>query len=152
MGIIQYGDEQSLDMSKMSEKQNLEKVEALLRQHGGTGLSPDFKRRVMAAVGRLPEPALLARQRGWRAALRLLGPVECAALLLILVALLLLFIPGASAWLSAMEWELSDMALSLTLGKSVLSVSMLSVLMVAAGLALLGGIGELSNRQRLLGA
>ncbi|GEM_PF-2205669 len=139
---------------KMSEER-VDKVERLLRQQRGMQLSPQFRQNVMAAIRRLPAPELIAPRRGWRDAVyafRLLSSGEKVALGLILCGLIALLLPGAGELLLAAQWELGDLALSIEVGETVLSASLMSVIAVAAGLLAMTGVGAYAARNNLIGA
>ena len=137
----------------MSEEK-LDKVERLLREQQGVQLSLQFKQRVMAAIERLPAPELIAPRRGLSDlvyALRLLSSGEKVALGLILCGLIALLLPGAGELLVAAEWELGDLTLSISLGETALSASLMSVIAVAAGLLAMTGVGAYAARNNLIG-
>jgi hypothetical protein len=132
-----------------------EKVEALLREQHGAQLSPQFKRNVLAAIGRLPEPALLSppgRARDLLYALRLLSTGERIGLGLALCASVALLLPGAGDVLALAEWELADFTVSFSVGSTALSASLLSVLAVVLGVAFMAGVGAFASRNHLIGA
>ena len=137
----------------MSEEK-LDKVERLLREQQGVQLSLQFKQRVMAAIERLPAPELIAPRRGLSDlvyALRLLSSGEKVALGLILCGLIALLLPGAGELLLAAEWELGDLTLSISLGETALSASLMSVIAVAAGLLAMTGVGAYAAKNNLIG-
>ena len=135
--------------------ERLDKVERLLRQERGVALSPEFKRNVMAAVAALPDPELIAPRRSWRDwvyALRLLSSGEKVALGLILAGIAGLIIPGTAELLAIFEWELADLTLSVSVGETVASASLLSVIAIAAGGLFMTGVGAYAARNNLIGA
>lgn len=136
------------------QEEKLQKVEQLLRAEGGCTLSPDFKRRVMDTVRTLPPPELLAPRRSWRDwiyALRLLSSGEKVAAGLLAAGVLVLLIPGAAGLLSLWQWELSDLMLSVSIGETVASASLLSVIATAAGAAFVTGAGAYAAKHNLIG-
>jgi hypothetical protein len=133
----------------------LERVERLLRARRGTELSAGFRRGIMDSIAQLPEPEQIAPPRaasGLRQFVRLLSTGEKVGAVLVLGALVLPFVPGAGDWLATLEYSLATSELSLSLGDTVLSASMLTV--VAAGICagLLAAGGAYGARHRLLGA
>jgi hypothetical protein len=132
-----------------------EKLEALLREQPAALLSPQFQRNVLAAVSRLPEPALLAspaRGRDLLYALRLLSTGERIGLGLALCALVALALPSVSDALALAEWDLADFTVSFSIGGTALSASLLSVLAVALGVVFMAAVGAFASRNHLLGA
>jgi len=113
-----------------------QQVERMLRKEGGELLSPGFRRKVIAQVASLPAPELIKPRRGWADivyGVRLLTVFEKATLVLALLCAVLAFIPPVGEFLAAWSWELSDMAVSVTIGGEVVSASLLSVLSLAGG-------------------
>jgi hypothetical protein len=133
----------------------VEQVEALLGRQRGATLSPQFKRNVMVAIDRLPEPSLLsppARARDLLYALRLLSTGERIGLGLALCAIVALAWPGMGDMLVLAEWELSDFTVNLSVGGTALSASLLSVLAVSLGVVFMVGVGAFASRNHLIGA
>jgi len=133
----------------------LEQVERLLRAERGVELSPSFKQRVMGAISRLPDPELLAppaaaRDLGYF--FRLLGVSGVVAIVLIVGGLTALFWPGATDLLAAYSWELGELKLSLSIGETALSASLLSVLVVAAAALFMAGVGAYTAKNHMIGA
>src|SRR5687767_27640 len=124
-----------------------DRIEALLRQQRGIELSPQFRRGVLEAIGRLPDPELLLAARVPRLALWL----SCG-LLTVLLGALSLAVPHYSATLAAWQWELSDLSVALSVGGLALSASLLSIVVAAAGAAVLTALGIYGRRNHLLGA
>jgi hypothetical protein len=52
----------------------------------------------------------------------------------------------------AAQWELGDMELSISLGETALSASLMSVIAVAAGLLAMTGVGAYAAKNNLIGA
>jgi hypothetical protein len=141
------------------DERKLEQVEQLLRSHGPARLGPQFQREVLAAIAQLPAPALTAPPRpasGWRYAWQLLSTGEKLGLGLLglglAACLVVLLIPGAFAWFALAGWELNELTLSVSLGESVASASLVSVLAVLGLAGFMAGIGTFSARNHLLGA
>lgn len=140
-------------------ERKLAQVEQLLRSQGPAPLSPHFKRDVMAAIAQLPAPALTAPPRpatGWLYAVRLLNTGEKLGLGLLGLGLLacvaVMLIPGAGDWLALAGWELGELTLSVSIGETVASASLLSVLAVLGAAGFMACLGSFSARNHLLGA
>jgi hypothetical protein len=109
----------------------------------------------MEAIARLPEPQAIAPPSASRSGLdllRLLTTGEKVAIGVVLVCLAALFLPGALDWIDSVGFDLNHSVLALSIGDTVLSASMLSIVAVALcglGLAAFGAYG---TRHRLLGA
>lgn len=122
-----------------------ELAERLLRAERGFALSPDFRRRVMAQVAKLPPPALIPPPR------RLSPGLLCGGLagLLALGGGALLLLPGGGM-LDGLALELAARNLSLSWGSSSVSLDLLTAAALGAGLALLGGFSAAASRLRLI--
>ena len=126
-----------------------------LRDGRGSELSPGFKRGVMDAIALLPPPEATAPARplaGWRQLVTMLSTGEKIGAGAILGALSLLVIPGGGQWLAALDYSLSTSVVSLSIGDTVLSASLLSLAgaVIAGGLLAAGGL--IGGRHILLGA
>jgi len=133
----------------------LERLERRLRGHGGVALSGAFKRNVMDAVARLPEPQAIAPaspQRGGLYLLRLLTTGEKVIIGAVLVGLAALCLPGALDWIDSVGFSLSNSELALSIGDTVLSASVLSVIAFAVVGVFLMAFGAYGSRNKLLGA
>lgn len=141
-------------MNRQVDDNRAERVEQLLRRQGGTALSPNFRRNVMAAVSRLPEPQVYAaaRPRDLLYALRLLTTGERIGLGLALCAVVALLLPGAGDLFALAELELSDFTVDLSVGGVALSASLLSVIAVTLGVLFMAGVGAFASRNHLIGA
>lgn len=131
----------------------LARVERLLRARGAAQLSPGFKRGVMESIAKLPAPQTLAplsAPRGGLALLRSLGAFELAGGALLLLAAVVPFIPGAGDWLATADYSLRTAELTLTLGDTTLSASLLSVAAGGCVAGLLAACGVCNARYRLL--
>jgi len=132
-----------------------EKVEKLLREERGAGLSPQFRQRVMAAVRVLPAPELIAPRRNWRDvvyALKLLSSGEKVALGLILAGIAVFLLPSMGDVFAAFAWEFADLTLNISVGETALSASLLTVIAAAAGGLCMTGVGAYAARNHLIGA
>jgi hypothetical protein len=137
-----------------------ERIEQLLRKQHGVALSPDFRRDVLAAVAKLPDPGLLpgfvAAASSSRTAAGMPPPqlifALAAGVLVMALGALLLVAPHFSATLAAWQWELADTTLALNIGGAALSASLLSLLCAGLGGALLTLLGMYGRRNHLLGA
>jgi hypothetical protein len=112
-------------------EKELEQIERRLRAVSPVELSHDFRRNVLEATAHLPAPATIAPPRaasGWQQMVAMLSTGEKVAAGAILVTLALLLIPGAGAYLAALDYSLSTSVVSLSLGDTVLSASLLSVI------------------------
>jgi hypothetical protein len=137
------------------DENKLARIEQMLRDEPGVALSPEFKRKVLAAVARFPRPELTAPPAGLtglRYATRLLSPTQLVVLVLMALGLAGLLLPGASDLLTLWNWKLADLQVSLSFGEQVVSASLLSLIAVAAGLLFMTGIGVYSTRNKLIGA
>lgn len=142
------------EMDRMNETK-LERVEQLLRARPGVELSPGFKRGVMDSIAKLPEPQQIAPPQlasGWRQFVRQLSVGEKLGAAVLLIALLLPFLPGAGDWLALVDYTLSTAELSLTVGSTVLSASLFTVVAALICGGLLAACGAYGARHRLLGA
>ena len=124
-----------------------ERIETLLRSQRGVQLSPQFRSGVLDAISRLPDPELLAVDRRPCFSLWL-----ACGLLTIILGALSLSAPQFSATLAAWQWELTDLSVALSLGGTVLSASLLSILIAAAGFTVLTVVGIYGRRNHLIGA
>jgi hypothetical protein len=109
----------------------------------------------MDRIAQLPAPELIAPPRpgqGLRQLVRLLTVGEKVAIAAILLALLLPLLPGAADWLAAVDYALATSELSLSLGSTVLSASLFTVVAAFIGGGLLALCGVYGSRHRLLGA
>ncbi len=119
----------------------------MLHRQRGVELSPEFRRGVLDAISRLPDPELLPASPRLRLALML-----AAGLLTVVLGALSLALPHHSATLAAWQWELSDTSLALSVGGVALSASLLSLLCAAMGAAVLTVLGVYGKRNHLIGA
>jgi hypothetical protein len=136
-------------------EEKLQKVEALLRAERGVELSADFKRKVMDQVKSLPAPELYAPRRTWRDwvyALKLLSSGEKVALGLIICGVLALLVPGMADVVALWEWELADLTFSVSIGETVASASLLSVVAIAAAGLFMTGVGAYAAKNNLIRA
>jgi hypothetical protein len=137
------------------QKRKEERLEQLLRSGGGVELSGAFKRNIMDAVAKLPEPQFIAPPsagRGWLDLLRLLTTGEKVIVGAVVVVLASLFIPGALDWIDSVGFSLSNAEVALSVGGTVLSASMLSIVAFGVCGALLAACGAYGARHRLIGA
>ena len=141
------------------DERKIQQVERLLREQGSVQLSPQFRRGIMDAISQLPAPAVTAPPRpasGLGYALRLLSTGEKLGLGLLglglIACLAVLLIPGAGDWLALANWELGELTLSISIGESVASASLLSVLAVVGLAVFMAGLGSFSARNHLIGA
>lgn len=138
----------------MDKDRKLEGVERLLREQGAAPLGDDFRRNVMSAIEKLPDPELLPPpppQRDWRWFLSLLGTGEKLGIGFVALALIMAFTPQFQSWLAAMNWQWGDLMVSLDLGDVVLSASIGTLLAVAMGAVVMAGVGIYSSRNHLIG-
>jgi len=136
-------------------EEKLQKVEELLRAERGVELPADFKLKVMAQVRSLPAPELIAPRRSWRDwvyTLKLLSSGEKVAGGLIIAGVLALLIPGVADVLALWEWELADLTLSVGIGETVASASLLSVVAVCAAGLFMTGVGAYAAKHNLIRA
>ena len=137
------------------ENERLERIEKLLRAERGVELSADFTQQVMKKIRSLPAPELMAPRRTWRDwvyALKLLSNGEKVAGGLVIAGVLALLVPGAGDLLVYWQWELADLTFSVSVGETVASASLLSVLAMAAGVAFMTGVGAFAARNNLIRA
>ena len=136
------------------DEERLQKVEQLLRSESGVELSPGFKQRVMHRIERLPAPEVLEPRRSWRdiwLVLRGLDTGEKVGLGLALAGLLIMLLPGVDDVVAAINWQLADITISLSVGETILSASLFSVLSVAAGGLFMAGVGAYTARNHMVG-
>jgi hypothetical protein len=134
--------------------ERLKKVEQLLRAEPGVELAPGFKQRVMHRIERLPAPEILAPRRSWRdiwLVLRGLDTGEKVGLGLALAGLLIMLLPGVDDVVAAINWQLADITISLSVGETIISASLISVISVAAGGLFMAGVGAYTARNHLVG-
>jgi hypothetical protein len=138
----------------MPTEKQMERLEQLLRAQRGPELSGTFKRSVMEAVGRLPEPQAIAPptpRRGGLEFLRLLTTGEKVLLGAVLVTVAALFIPGALDWIDAVGFSLNNAEVALSVGDTVLSASLLSIVAIGIAGAFLAAFGAYGARHKLIG-
>jgi hypothetical protein len=131
-----------------------DRLEQLLREHGRAGLSADFERSVMQQINALPAPNDMG-PRNWRDlryVIAMLSAAEKVAAVLIICALCTLLIPGTTDLLALWSYQLEGTVLSLSIGDSAVSASLLSLIVLGLAAAFLAGIGAYSTRNRLLSA
>jgi hypothetical protein len=122
-----------------STRSKLERIEQRLRAVPGVELSPAFRRNVLESTAHLPAPAAIAPPRpasGWRQMVAMLSTGEKVTAGLMLCALVLLFLPGGGAYLAALDYSLSTSVVSLNLGDTMLSASLLTIVACAACMVL----------------
>jgi hypothetical protein len=115
-------------------RNNLERIEQRLRATPAVDLSSSFRRNVLEATAHLPAPAVIAPPRpssGWRQMASMMTTGEKVTAGAILAALLCLLMPGAGAYLAALDYTLSTSVLSLSIGDTMLSASLLSIVAAA---------------------
>ena len=108
----------------------------------------------MQQISSLPIPKDTA-PRSWRDllyAIAMLSAAEKVAAALIIVGLCGLLLPGASDLLALWSYQLEGTVLSLSIGDSAVSASLLSLIALSLAGAFLAGIGIYSTRNRLLSA
>lgn len=125
----------------------LERVERVLREHGPAELSAQFRAGVLDAVQALPPAELLAPATAPRQAV-----LVAIAAVLLLLGTLALVMPTGSGWLAAWQLELSDLSLALTVGESVLTASLLSIVALLLGAGFMTCIGIYGVKHRLISA
>lgn len=139
--------------SEMDER-NEKRIEELLRSERQSLLPDDFTSKLMAEVNKLPAPALAKPATSWGDllySLRLLGTGEKVAAALVLLGVAAIFLPGFSEVLAVWDWELSDMTVSMTIGETAASASLMSVLTISAGAVFMVGAGAYSMRSGMVG-
>ena len=136
-------------MNERKDKQ----IEQLLRAERGDSLSPGFKHKVMVEIEKLPAPELVSPPRTWRDALyglRLFSTGEKVSVAIILLGLVLFFVPGISEFVSSLNWELVDLTVNISVGETVASASLLSLIAVSAGALFMAGAGFYSARSGIV--
>jgi hypothetical protein len=131
----------------MHENGQAERLEQVLRAAGPAPLAPGFKRGVLDAIGRLPDPALIPAAP--RLPLKLYAAL--AAVVVVLGALALI-LPETSTTLAAWQWDLSQTSVALSIGETALSASLLSVVCTLVATAVLTAVGMYGKRNHLIGA
>ncbi len=130
-------------------------VEQLLRNERCSLLPGDFTSKLMAEVNKLPPPAISKPATTWSDALyslRLLSTGEKVAASMVLLGVAAILLPGTGEILAAWDWELSDMMVSMTVGETVASASLMSVLTTAVGAMFMVGAGAYSMRSGMVRA
>ena len=138
----------------MDEKKE-KRIEELLRSERQSLLPADFTSKLMAEVNQLPPPALAKPATTWSDLLysvRLLGTGEKVAVAMMLMGVAAIFLPGFSEALAIWDWELSDMTVSMTIGETAASASLMSVLMITAGALFMVGAGAYSMKSGMVSA
>lgn len=138
-------------MKKVTEQQ----VEKLLRAERGSMLSSEFKAELMAKIKAMPTPAQIKPASTWRDILygfNLLGPAGKLAAAAIVLGIIAMFLPGASEWLAAIDWELSGRTVDVSIGETAVSASLMSTVTVSAGLLFVAWAGYYGTRGNLVSA
>lgn len=144
-----------MNESKRESGPSEEQIERLLRSQHGIELSAGFKRALMQRIEQLPAPrfADLPQGRvdlGWL--LRHLALPDRLGLGALALGLLALLVPGVSDTLGHWQLALGSFELSLSLGESAASMSLLSLATLALCLGFMGILGSFAARNKLISA
>lgn len=124
-----------------------DRIEAVLRSQRGAPLSDGFRRGVLDAISRLPDPELVPVASKPRLTLWL-----ALGALTVILGIVAVAMPHMSLTLAAWQWELSDLSVAMSVGGAVLSASLVTVICAMVGAMVLTVLGIYGRRNHLIGA